>query len=239
MQDPLIPDERVCLLQIPLITGRAPGKRRKRRRVPVDPGMNGKSRYSAEHSLKYMRKCEMLAVPVCLACSSCSWRGPHRKEHPCPSCKGTTTPVYAQWSYRCRSCDAKLLLPSAALHARADDPQLQCGGELRELGVVPYDIAWRKRGDAHEVVVLVVDNPSRSLEVQVDELPLICHDSPRLPVILRSVDPRARFDRAAMKWVSVGPRHAELMKIFTDPLKRAQYVTLVDHRPEIQAYCAR
>ena len=88
------------------------------------------------------------------------------------------------------------------------------------------------------VALLFVDNPSRSIEAQVDELPIVCFGQARIPVVLRATDPHSSFDREAMVWTSVGRRHAELTKAFGEKGVGAS-VLLVGHAPKLQAYYVR
>lgn len=192
-------------------------------------------RDALSRALQFLRASEALALPLCDACSRCGWRGVVRDGLArCPSCKSATAKAIVQHRLRCRVC--KATVSDASVHARgallhgAND----CGGALRAVGVTPYDVAWRRVGDRYEVILLVVD-PSRSVEAVLDELPFICFEQPALPTIVRSIDPHSRYDRAAKKWAALGHRRAELMKAFGEK-GDADFVILLDYRPELQAY---
>jgi hypothetical protein len=187
-------------------------------------------------ALRFLRASESLKLPLCDACSRCEWRGVVRDGLArCPSCNGATTKAIVEHRLRCRIC--KAIASDAGVHTRGVllHGAKDCGGALREVGVVPYDIAWRRVGDRYEVILLVVDNPTRSVEAQVDELPFVCFGQPPVRVILRSTDPHSRFDRTGKKWAVLGQRRAELMKAFGNK-GHADFVIPLDYRPELQAY---
>lgn len=187
-------------------------------------------------ALQFLRASEALKLPAGDACSRCAWSGVVRDGVArCPTCKSATKKVLVEHHLRCRIC--KAIVSDASVHAHGTPLHADkgCGGALREVGVIPYDIAWRRIGDRNEVILLVVDNPSRSVEAVVDELPFVCFEQPVVPMILRSTDPHSRFDRTAKKWAAVGQRRAELMKAFGEK-GRGDSVILLDYRDDLQAY---
>ena len=135
----------------------------------------------------------------------------------------------------CGRCGRVLREPRAHQLPHFD---LSCDGSFRAVPVAPCDIARRKRGASMEAMLLFIDNPSLPLERQLDALPL-SSSPPRLRMILRATDERSRFDRARMKWERKGGRHVELAKVFADDGRLGRLVTLLEYRPEIQAYNAR
>ncbi|MCC7071744.1 MAG: hypothetical protein IT383_10500 [Deltaproteobacteria bacterium] len=137
--------------------------------------------------------------------------------------------------WRCNACGAAR--PPGDHH----DPvtRERCAGAFRPVPVTPLDIAWEKRGEKYDAMVLFVDNPSVPLDGQLDDVSAVCLGEPLLPIITRAVDPRSAFDRATMKWVEIGRRHAELRKAFARLGRMHARVREIDYRPDLQAYVVR
>lgn len=196
-------------------------------------------RASADWLLQAVRTSEALKFPVRAACGRCGWRGPAFGALRCPSCKAATSQEIVEHQFRCRVCD--VVVQDASV-LKSDGAVLHdgkpCDGALRQTGVVPYDIAWRKKGERYEVILLVVDNPNRSIQDEIDELPFVCFGQESTPLILRSTDPHSRYDRKAKTWATVGERRAELVKAFGEK-GLGDSLILLDYRPELQAYFHR
>lgn len=120
-----------------------------------------------------------------------------------------------------------------------DDVQVQhhaqlCGpGLLRLLSPLPFDVATR----GNEVMLLLVENPRRSVTTQVDELPLSILGQPRLSVVLRPSDDDSLYDAAASRWLQKGKRFRLLERLFSDDHVEGHFpysttATVVDYRPE-------
>lgn len=215
------------------------------RRLLVDSAKRELAKVGAElradHArvLEELRTSTALKVPVCDACTRCPWRGSLQSARErCPSCHGSTKQAVVQELHRCRTCGAVIALPGAGGAHVEPLSERPCTGKLREIGVVPYDVAWRIAGGRLVVALLFVDNPSRSIEAQVDELPIVCFGQARIPVVLRATDPHSSFDREAMVWATVGRRHAEVTKAFGEK-GLGESVMLVEHAPKLQAYFVR
>jgi hypothetical protein len=89
-----------------------------------------------------------------------------------------------------------------------------CSGASRQVDYLPFDLAWRQTGGRYEVQILLADNPYRSLQAQLDELPLRVIGQPRVPLVLRSSDDGTVFDRASGRYAVKGPRFRALARAF-------------------------
>lgn len=138
--------------------------------------------------------------------------------------------------WRCRECGIVVRAPG-----EHHDPttRARCAGAFRAVPVTPLDIAWRKRGEKYDAIVLFVDNPSLPLERQLDDINKVLFGDPLLPMIIRAVDSRSAFDRATMKWVEIGRRHAAFKKAFAPLGYMHGRVREIDFRPDLQAYVVR
>lgn len=146
-------------------------------------------------------------------CAQCGWRGRLMESAKiCPRCRKATETSLAKEVFKCAACES--LRDRLGVH---EDPRRRdavCGGALKRIDPLPFDVAWRKRGGRREVLIVFIDNPSRSLEAQLAELPLGIDGQPRVDVILRSVDPDSQLGSDGKTWLSVGLRHRALLRAF-------------------------
>lgn len=191
--------------------------------------------FLVENRLKHLRAAPELVPPIEDACSKCSFHGKPGPQLACPLCGGPTSQRVVERRHVCRTCGTEVPAPITTEH-RDKKTGAACSGSVRETGVIPYDVAWRRRSEGYEVMIVLVDDPSRSVEAQVSQLPFVTFEQPPLPLLVRSTDPHSRFDRRAGKWVTVGRRRSELLAAFGDKRRPA---TLVERDPEIQAYYVR
>jgi hypothetical protein len=108
-------------------------------------------------------------------------------------------------------------------------------GTMRVLDPLPFDVAHATAGGRPGVFIVFVDDPSRSIAVQLQELPIVStvQASPR--VLVRSVDLDSIYDGKTKKWVALGTRHAALVREI-DPRKCGEFsiIDQVDYRPDFQ-----
>jgi hypothetical protein len=94
---------------------------------------------------------------------------------------------------------------------------IACPGYLRLVDYLPFDLAWRRDASgAFDVRVLLADNPYRSVQAQLDELPIRTFDQPRVPIVVRPSDDGTVFDMATKTYLQRGPRFRQLLRAF-DP----------------------
>jgi hypothetical protein len=130
--------------------------------------------------------------------------------------------------WRCRDCGRM------GKGEHRDENGIRCPlGNYRAMPVAPLDIAWRTRGNAYEIIVLFIDNPSLPLADQLESLRHLCFWR-RVPVIVRSTDPRTRFDREKGRVGERGDRHRELDRAFEKDF--AERVRVLDDAAELHAY---
>ncbi|HEY4156730.1 MAG TPA: hypothetical protein VGM29_01490 [Polyangiaceae bacterium] len=184
-------------------------------------------RASLEAALRTLRAVPGLVPPNKLVCSRCraSCTG-----GPCSRCGAPTEAKLLDERFACRACHA----PVPRGGGDHTDPRTRrsCACRaVREVDVLRYDVAWGRINGVLDVRVLLVDDPSRSVERLVRNLPLVTSAQRPLPLILRHTDPHSRWDPRSCRWASSGRRKAELERLLA-----AERVTLVDYKSEIQAY---
>ena len=155
--------------------------------------------------------------------------------------RGDTLDVSRQellFGYRtkCRECGAERVL---AEHWNPET-KARCDGRLRAASASVLDIAWKKIDGRYQAMVVFIDNPTLSLEAQLEMLRIVTPGVPVLPVIVRSTDPRSRFDVTRSEWIEFGPRHAQLNKAFAQQCGMfGGEIDIVDPWPTLQAYPVR
>jgi hypothetical protein len=135
---------------------------------------------------------------------------------------------------RCRVCGAERVITE---HEHAAT-KVRCNGKLRAGPASILDVAWKRNANGYEAMIVFIDNPTLSLKEQLSVLELITLGIPPLPVIVRSTDPRSRFDITRGQWIEIGPRHRELDVAFNDTSLKND-TTIVDPWPTLQAYPVR
>lgn len=171
-------------------------------------------------------------------CGCCGWSGELNRAAPsCGACRGAVSHRLSERRFLCVRCG--LVSDVAAPHVSARDKSRRCAGTLRETDHLAVDVAWRERGGSTEVVLLFVDDPTRDLEDQLRELPLRVRGQPRLPIVLKTTDPKSTFDRQRCTWAATGERHRALLRAFTESGMRGLFPlettsTVVDIAPALQ-----
>ncbi len=153
----------------------------------------------------------------------------------CRRCRRPTRARLCRNVFRCGRCE---LVREGDARAHGHPLGGECAGRLAPADLLPFDLAYRKREATYDVVALFVDNPSRPLAAQLAELPQVT-GQPRLPVLVRSVDPDSRLDTKRAKWLSIGRRHRALLHAFEHPsasLNLASTSIVVDPYPSVHVH---
>jgi hypothetical protein len=201
---------------------------------------------AAERTLDELRRAELLSPRTYLACTACKRRtslAPRTasaKTGPCPACGAKLESRIAERLFQCSHCDA--LDDSPRAHRVTDGQKASaspCPGAMRHLSYLPFDLAWRKEGSSYEVLLLVVDDQNRSVQKQLEALPLRFLGQPRLKVILRPCDDDSTYDLERNTWATVGTRYRQLQRAFSaheDPRGFPYWETaeVVTYKPELQ-----
>lgn len=125
----------------------------------------------------------------------------------CAECGSTFRRHVVATPHECRRCG--LQSERGGGHAAEGAP---CSGTLRLVDYLPFDLAWRRSATGHEVRVLLADNPYRSIQTQLDELPLRIVGQPKLEIVIRPADDGSVFDRASSTFAVRGPRYRALLR---------------------------
>lgn len=189
-------------------------------------------RDAALNTLRTIRASPLLTPLMSLACGACGRAAPSApQDASCPGCGGAIRQVVVRQPLACERCGAI-----------AEDPGAHdatgCDGAMRPRPYLPFDVAHRRVGGVRDVVVVFVDNPYRSLERQLQELPLRFLGQPRVKVILRASDDESIWDETAQCWAHMGPRLRRLLRAFSE-FGRVQHfpywrsAEVVTYRPEL------
>lgn len=128
----------------------------------------------------------------------------------CSECGSTFRRHVVATPHECARCG--LQSERGGAHAADGAP---CSGILRLVDYLPFDLAWRKSPTGHEVRLLLADNPYRSIQSQLDELPLRVVGQPKLELVIRPADDGSVFDRTAATFAVRGPRYRALLRAFS------------------------
>lgn len=203
----------------------------------------GAGRADAQLVLDQLRAEASLKPPFRTRCAPCGASSPLNALQPgverCAGCGARTKNDVPARVYRCRTCGG--LTDGLGPHVASETPSRHCPGTLREIDVVNVDVAWRRIGAAYEVIGLLVDDPHRSVERQLEDIPAQIVGQPRLPLILRTTDPRSRYEPRTRTWRVKGPRHQALLRAFEDDVHEALFpfsltTTVIDYRPELELW---
>jgi hypothetical protein len=207
-------------------------------------GTGGESaRAAAENILVHLRAEESLKPPFRARCSRCDCRSPlNVATEACRKCGARTKNEIPLRVYRCRAC--KGLADDLRAHVSTGEgaePGELCAGTLREIDVVPIDIAWKKIGGRYDVLGLFIDDPKRAMAPQLEEIPAQIIGLEPLRLIVRSTDPRSRFNARTQTWRARGPRHMALLHAFTADAKEALFpfsltTKVIDYRPQLELW---
>lgn len=200
-------------------------------------------RSAAARVLEALRSLATLTPLFRTRCTSCTWAGPlNRPASGCPRCHGAVTHALSERRFRCLRCATVSDVPGP--HSPTGASATRCDGAMREIDHLAFDVAWRRRGQNQDVLLVLVDDPGRSLGVQLRALPLRIGGQPRVPILLRTTDPDSSFDRVSGTWITQGERHRALLRAFAAAGDRrafpyAMTTTVVELCPELQLRFSR
>ena len=138
-------------------------------RARIDAAKPGLEREDAHRVLGLLRGRSLLQPWTVAVCEGCGLELPVNvpaSPH-CEECGGAFKLVVVTAPHSCARCG----LQSERTGAHAVGGR-SCSGASRQVDYLPFDLAWRQNGDGYEVQILLADNPYRSLQAQLDELPL-------------------------------------------------------------------
>jgi len=170
-------------------------------------------------------------------CARCEWASDvSRALRSCPRCAGSLAQSLSERRFECPRCGAVSDRDEAHESKRHGG---QCTGAVREIDHLSFDVAWRASAKGREVLLVFVDDPAVSLDVQLRALPLRIVGQPRLSIVLRTTDPSSVFDRATGQWTAMGDRHRALVRAFSEDGARDAFpfsmtADVVDIKPELQ-----
>lgn len=118
--------------------------------------------------------------------------------------------------YRCHRCGRVSHAPHSPHAAAGESRTHTCYARMRRSDVVTFDIAYRKGAPNEPPLLLVVDEPFRSVLAQLMALPLRNHGynqrtrvndyQARLDVMFLPSDDGSLWDDEARRWARIGPR---------------------------------
>ena len=158
------------------------------------------------------------------------------------SCGATLRREIVTEPWRCSKCEhvATVTEPHLVLREDIENERLvrlpvECRGTLRPSPYLPFDVAYR----AGDLLVVLADDPCRSIRSQLRELPLRVPGQPRLKLVLRHADDASLFDPETKTWVVRGPRLRQLEHAFNPRGASVLFpfwetADVLDYRPELQ-----
>jgi hypothetical protein len=163
--------------------------------------------------LQSLRQLPLLQPWTTNVCDGCGLELAVNVEAPrfCAECGSTFRRHVVATPHECRRCG--LQSERGGAHTVDGAP---CSGSLRLVDYLPFDLAWRKSATGYEVRVLLADNPYRSIQTQLDELPLRIVGQPKLEIVIRPADDGSVFDRASATFAVRGPRFRALLRAFSE-----------------------
>lgn len=175
--------------------------------------LNGRSREDAELVLRSLRQLPYLQPWTTHACEGCGLELPIESPAPkfCPECGGAFRRHAVATPHECARCGQRA--ERTGPHVLDGTP---CPGVLRHVDYLPFDLAWKKTATGFAAHVLFADNPYRSTQAQLDELPLRVLGQPRLDVVVRPSDDGTVFDRATGAYFVRGPRLRSILRAFSE-----------------------
>ncbi len=192
--------------------------------------LHGAERFAAEHLLRAMRSSSSLTPLYFHACRGCRARTAIGATPPssCNRCARPLEQVIVRTPWACRLC-------GVVTDQRVHDG---CDGSMRPQMYLPYDLAHRVKDGRRDVIVVLVDNPYRSIANQLEELPLRFLDQPRIKVIVRPAEDGSVWDEDEARYSHIGPRLRQLLHAFTahDRPRHFPYwksADVITYRPEL------
>lgn len=186
-----------------------------RQQARVEGAKEKTEREKAEKVLRELRSSALLTPWTAVSCPKCGTKLPllERPQSSRCACGGTFQQRVIETPHSCASCGARAEHFGAHVDERVGNT---CGGRLRPVQALPFDVAHRVVDGRHDVLVLLVDNPRRSVESQLDELPLRFLGQPKVRLVVWPSDDDSAYDIDAGEWAAMGPRLRALRRAF-DP----------------------
>lgn len=212
-----------------------------RQRAQVE-ALSGPERVLAERTLEELRSAPLLSPLAFVSCEACGRRGKvgvGSTKMPCPSCAGALRSELVAVPHQCAACGYVGAKPEPHKNPSTRAP---CPGLMKQRPYLPFDVAYKKGkgdGDSYEVLLPLVDNPMRSIQKQLEELPLRFLGQPRLKVILQPSDNDSIYDLDSGSFTVIGPRFRQLIRAFCpneDPRAAFPYwksAEVITYRPEL------
>jgi hypothetical protein len=137
--------------------------------------------------------------------------------------------------WTCGTCGRISPVPSAHTTVVTDGTPRPCVGIMRQRPLLSYAVATR----GTDVWAVLVDDPYRSLDDQLGELPARLPHQPTLDLVVRSSDDGSVYDAAGGHFKHKGPRQRAIERAFTPHDNPAVFpfwetVNVVHYRPELQ-----
>ena len=201
--------------------------------------LSGPKRAEAERTLQELRSAPVLSPLSFVRCKDCGRRskvGVLNTNVPCPSCAGALKSELVAVPHQCVACG--YFGPKPEPH-KNPSTRAPCPGTMKARQYLPFDVAFKKEGSSYDVVLPLVDNPMRSIQKQLEELPLRFLGQPRLKVILQPSDDDSVYDLDQGSFTVIGPRFRQLIRAFSpneDPRAAFPYyrsAEVITYRPEL------
>ena len=178
-----------------------------------------------ERILQQLRALPLIQPWTVEACEACGvelpipWDGQERKKDRakfCEECGGALRQHVVATPHECGRCGVRS--ERGGEHVVEGVP---CPGTLRLVDYLPFDLAWKRTPQGYEVQILFADNPFRSLQTQLAELPLRIIGQPRMDIVVRPSDDGSEFDRVSQTFQVRGPRYRALLRAFSEASAKA------------------
>jgi hypothetical protein len=208
---------------------------RQRARLDV---FSGPKLVLAERTLQELRASPMLSPLTFVTCTVCGRRGKigvGNAKAPCPACGGALKDEVVLHPHECSACG---YVGAKAEPHRHRASRMPCTGIMKERSYLPFDVAYKAEGTSYEVLLPVVDNPMRSIQKQLLELPLRFLGQPRLKVVLRPSDDDSVFDVDRGSFAIIGTRFRQLIRAFSPHENPSDFpywksAEVITYRPEL------
>jgi hypothetical protein len=200
----------------------------------------GAEQVEATRVLAALRAAPWLLPMFRCRCIACAAEGPLGVAlKTCTHCGGKAAQVAAEHRFECAGCGHVSDRDEEHKNVRDARRREPCRGPMRETDHVAFDVAWRDSAASVEIVLVVVDDPTRSVRDQLNALPLRVAGQPVVPVALKTTDDQSVFDPRGGRWIAMGERHRELLRAFSPEGDRRLFpfsttAKLVEIRPELQ-----
>ena len=185
----------------------------------------GRDRESGKIIVNRLRALPLLQPWVTYECSQCGHELPlgSPKQSRCLECGGDMTVQVVTQPIACAQCGMKSVQAFSMLHQ-----QTKCNGTLRAVDYLPFDLAWRRHCGRYEATILLVDQPYRSVDAQLAELPLRLYGQPKLDIVLRPSDDGTTFDPQTGTYAVKGHRFRRFVRTLCEPSDNPNQRSFVD-----------